>query len=154
MSTITWWRCVTGAYQSRSAAACQVASQNESLPALPPPVRAAEVSFYALPRSPSPLAREASIERYARRGKMRPVAGCWFDRDFAAPTKRTAMRGVREIFFLKTVESAPKRLFAEQVLYRPELTLTRQGSCIDRASRVADVVVWGGRTHNAYFGDA
>ena len=38
-------------------------------------------------------------------------------------------------------------------LYRPELTLTRQGSCIDRASRVADVVVWGEGTHNACFGD-
>jgi RNA-directed DNA polymerase len=37
--------------------------------------------------------------------------------------------------------------------YRPELTLTRQGSCIDRASRVADVVVWGGGTHNVCFGD-
>jgi transposase len=30
------------------------------------------------------------------------------------------------------------------ILYRPELTLTRQRSCIESASRVADVVVWGG----------
>ena len=45
----------------------------------------------------------------------------------------------------------PKRPFANS--YRPELTLTRQGSCIDGTSRVADVVVWGGGTHNACFGD-
>jgi len=31
--------------------------------------------------------------------------------------------------------------------------LSRQGSCIEVASRVADVVVWGGGTHNACFGE-
>ena len=38
-------------------------------------------------------------------------------------------------------------------LYRPELTLTRQGSCIEGASRVADVAVWGGGSHNVCLGD-
>jgi hypothetical protein len=40
-------------------------------------------------------------------------------------------------------------LTPEQALYRPELTLTRQGSCIEGGSGVADVVVWGGGAHNA-----
>jgi hypothetical protein len=39
------------------------------------------------------------------------------------------------------------------ISYPPELRLTRQGSCIASAARVADIVVWGGGTHNACFGD-
>jgi dGTP triphosphohydrolase len=42
---------------------------------------------------------------------------------------------------------------ARDVLYRPELMLTRHRNCIESASLVADVVVWGGGTHNACFGD-
>src|SRR5215831_21315777 len=38
----------------------------------------------------------------------------------------------------------PITLRIAEELYRPELTLTRQGSCIEIVSRVADVVVWGG----------
>jgi hypothetical protein len=39
------------------------------------------------------------------------------------------------------------------VLYRPELALTRQGSCIAEGSRVADVVVWVGGPYNVCVGD-
>jgi len=37
--------------------------------------------------------------------------------------------------------------------YRPELMLPRQESCIERVSRVADVVVWGGESHNICVSD-
>jgi TolB-like protein/class 3 adenylate cyclase len=43
--------------------------------------------------------------------------------------------------------------FYERALYRPELRLTRQGSCAENSLRVADVVVWGGVTHNVCFAD-
>jgi hypothetical protein len=38
-------------------------------------------------------------------------------------------------------------------LYRPELRLTRQGSCTENGLRVADVVVWEGGTYNVCFVD-
>jgi len=38
-------------------------------------------------------------------------------------------------------------------LYRPELMLPRQESCIERVSRVTDVVVWGGESHNICVSD-
>jgi hypothetical protein len=38
-------------------------------------------------------------------------------------------------------------------LYRAELMLTRQRSCMEGALRLADVVVWGGGSHNACVGD-
>jgi len=52
------------------------------------------------------------------------------------------------VFFVRSMFSVQKR-----TNNRPELILTRRGSCIERTSRVADVVVWGGGTHNACFGD-
>ena len=38
------------------------------------------------------------------------------------------------------------------ISYRHDLMLTRQGSCIESAWRLADVVVFGEGTHNACFG--
>ena len=67
--------------------------------------------------------------------------------------RETGRRGLPAESVLRCALLKQQRQLSYEELYRPDLRLTPHGSCIERATGVADVVVWGGGTYNGCFGN-